>query len=147
MRKNENLKILTFLFLILMAGCSAYSVETTPYTISADFVMEEDSDAYQICGAEVTFFNWSEKEVTEFEVNFYLFDSDGEPAREYWNLVTFDIVKTLQAGETCSLTLSLDTYMTSVPQELLSIDYLFVSKIIYSDGSVWEDPYGMAAFM
>ena len=147
MRRNKKLKLLSLAFLIFMSGCSVYSDESLPYTISADFVMEEESDDYQICGAQVTFYNWSEKEVNEFEVNFYLFDSDGEPARECWNMVTFDIVKTLAAGETCKLCLSLDTYMTSVPQALLTIDYLFVSKIIYSDGSVWEDPYGMAAFM
>ena len=85
--------------------------------------------------------------MTEFEVVFYLFDSDGEPAQECWNQLSFAIEKIIDAEDSFEICLSLDSYMASVPQSQLRIDYLFVSKICYDDGSVWEDPYGLAAFM
>ena len=36
--------------------------------------------------------------------------------------------------------------MNSVPEDYLIIDYLYLSKIEYEDGTVWEDPYGLIAF-
>ena len=34
----------------------------------------------------------------------------------------------------------------AVTQDPLLVDYLYVSKIEYEDGSRWEDPYGLVAF-
>lgn len=147
MKKRNSFKIWSFLSMFLIGGCSALSAEKVPYTISGKFLMEEASSDYEICGAELEFFNWSEKAVNSFTVVFYLFDADGEPAQECWNQLTFEIEKNIQAGGKYKICLSLDSYMSSIPQGVLSIDYLYVSKICYSDGSVWDDPLGMAAFM
>ena len=155
MRKKYSCRLLAFL-IFLLSGCSAFpaapvlsalTAGSNPYLVSGNFVMEEDSSDYEICGAELKFYNRSEKKVTEFEVVFYLFDSDGEPAQECWNQLSFDIEKIIDAEDSFEICLSLDSYMASVPQSQLRIDYLFVSKICYDDGSVWEDPYGLAAFM
>ena len=154
MRKKYSCRLLAFL-IFLLSGCSAFpaapdlsalTAGNNPYLVSGKFVMEEDSSDYEICGAELKFYNRSEKKVTEFEVVFYLFDSDGEPAQECWNQLSFDI-EIIDAEDSFEICLSLDSYMASVPQSQLRIDYLFVSKICYDDGSVWEDPYGLAAFM
>ena len=155
MRKKYSCRLLAFL-IFLLSGCSAFpaapalsalTAGNNPYLVSGKFVMEEDSSDYEICGAKLKFYNRSEKKVTEFEVVFYLFDSDGEPAQECWNQLSFDIEKIIDAEDSFEICLSLDSYMASVPQSLLRIDYLFISKICYDDGSVWEDPYGLAAFM
>ena len=155
MRKKYSCRLLAFL-IFLLSGCSAFpaapdlsalTAGNNPYLVSGKFVMAEDSSDYEICGAELKFYNRSEKKVTEFEVVFYLFDSDGEPAQECWNQLSFDIEKIIDAEDSFEICLSLDSYMASVPQSQLRIDYLFVSKICYDDGSVWEDPYGLAAFM
>ena len=155
MKKKYSCRLLAFL-IFLLSGCSAFpaapdlpalTAGRNPYLVSGKFVMEEDSSDYEICGAELKFYNRSEKKVTEFEIFFYLFDSDGEPAQECWNQLSFDIEKLIDENDSFEICLSLDSYMASVPQSLLRIDYLFVSKICYDDGSVWEDPYGLAAFM
>ena len=40
---------------------------------------------------------------------------------------------------------SLDDYISEMPDEAYQIDFLYVSKIEYDDGGVWEDPYGVHA--
>ena len=145
--KTKFLKILCCFMLLVFSGCSAFSLERSPYTINADFVMDEESSVYKICGVELSFSNLATETVKEFEVVFFLFDSDGEPAYECPNRLAFSIEREIGPDEDFSVCLSLDSYMTFVPQSLLEIDYLYVSRITYADGSIWVDPYGFSAFM
>ena len=133
-------------FVSVLSSCSIMPLESVPYLISGDFVMESDSDDYSVCGIDLMFLNQSEKTVSELSVVFYLFDMDGEPARECSNRIAFDIERTIDAGDSLKRCLSLDKYMYILPEEYLQVDYLYVSRIVYSDGSVWEDPYGLVAF-
>ena len=145
--KTKFLKILCCFMVLAFFGCSAFSLERSPYTINADFVMDEESSVYKICGVELSFSNLATETVKEFEVVFFLFDSDGEPAYECPNRLAFSIEREIGSNEDFSVCLSLDSYMTFVPQSLLEIDYLYVSRITYTDGSIWVDPYGFSAFM
>lgn len=145
--KTKFLKILCCIIVLAFFGCSAFSLERSPYTINADFVMDEESSVYKICGVELSFSNLAAETVKEFEVVFFLFDSDGEPAYECPNRLAFSIEREIGSNEDFSVCLSLDSYMTFVPQSLLEIDYLYVSRITYADGSIWVDPYGFSAFM
>ena len=145
--KTKFLKILCCFIVLAFFGCSAFSLERSPYTINADFVMDEESSVYKICGVELSFSNLATETVKEFEVVFFLFDSDGEPAYECPNRLAFSIEREIGLDEDFSVCLSLDSYMTFVPQSLLEIDYLYVSRITYADGSIWVDPYGFSAFM
>ena len=145
--KTKFLKILCCFIVLAFFGCSAFSLERSPYTINADFVMDEESSVYKICGVELSFSNLATETVKEFEVVFFLFDSDGEPAYECPNRLAFSIEREIGPDEDFSVCLSLDSYMTFVPQSLLEIDYLYVSRITYADGSIWVDPYGFSAFM
>lgn len=145
--KTKFLKILCCFIVLAFFGCSAFSLERSPYTINADFVMDEESSVYKICGVELSFSNLATETVKEFEVVFFLFDSDGEPAYECPNRLAFSIEREIGSNEDFSVCLSLDSYMTFVPQSLLEIDYLYVSRITYADGSIWVDPYGFSAFM
>ncbi len=145
--KTKFLKILCCFIVLAFFGCSAFSLERSPYTINADFVMDEESSVYKICGVELSFSNLATETVKEFEVVFFLFDSDGEPAYECPNRLAFSIEREIGPDEDFSVCLSLDSYMTFVPQSLLEIDYLYVSRITYTDGSIWVDPYGFSAFM
>ncbi len=145
--KIKFLKILCCFMVLAFFSCSAFSLERSPYTINANFVMEEESSVYKICGVELSFSNLATETVKEFEVVFFLFDSDGEPAYECTNRLAFSIEREIGPDEDFSVCLSLDSYMTFVPQSLLEIDYLYVSRITYADGSIWVDPYGFSAFM
>ena len=145
--KNNFIKGLCCFLFFSLSGCAAFSIERNPYSVTADFVMDEDSPAYKICGVDLEFYNFSTDTVKEFELAFFLFDSDGEPAYECPGRVSFSIEKEIEPDEKFNICLSLDSYMIFVPQSLLEIDHLYVSRILYADGSVWEDPFGFSAFM
>ena len=141
------LRAICFFAFTSLWGCAVYSFEVNPYTVSAEFVMDETSDEYNICGTNITFYNRSSRNVKSFEVVFFLFDPDGEPAQECPERLAFEIEKEIEAGNSFDFCMSLDSYMITIPQSLLRIDYLYVSRICYADGSEWEDPYGFSAFM
>ena len=139
-------RIVCIFLLIFLAGCKGYSLDSVPYLISGKFVMEDNSSDYSICGAEIYLLNKSQKEVKAVNIIFYLFDKDGEPACECRNKISVEMEKELSAGEDSSFCISLDTYMNSIPEDLLQIDYLYIARIEYEDGSLWEDPFGLVAF-
>lgn len=145
MKKNLFLT-LGLLFAGVFSACSITPVETLPYLIAGDFVMESDSDDYSVCGLDLQFINQTEKEVSEFSIVFFLFDRDGEPASECSGRIAFDVEKVVDAGDSIKKCISLDKYMYTIPEESLLVDYLYVSRIVYADGSVWNDPYGLMAF-
>ncbi len=139
--------LLFMMFLILFGtGCKTYSLEKIPYVMTGDFVMEESSADYSICGVDFFLLNKSEKEIKNLTIVFFLFDKDGEPAFECRSKISAQIERDISAGEDCSFCMSLDNFMNSIPSEYLIVDYLYLSKIEYQDGSVWEDPYGLVAF-
>lgn len=150
MRKNKNwIRFFSFVFAFFAMGCKGYtkdSFNVIPYVADAHFVMEEGAADYSICGVNLFVFNKSEKNISAINIVFYLFDKDGEPASECRSKLSFEVEKMIPAGEEISVCISLDKYMNTIPSEELFVDYLFLAKIVYEDGSVWEDPLGLAAF-
>lgn len=132
--------------LLIFVGCKTWSFDSIPYVISGDFVMEENAVDYSICGIDIYMVNKSEKEIKNISIVFFLFDKDGEPAYECQSKIAVEIEKSIGARESTSFCMSLDKFMNTIPQDPLLIDYLYVSKIEYEDGSKWEDPYGLVAF-
>ncbi len=146
MNKRKVFILFTLLSVFAFSACSFMPLNSVPYMVDGDFVMEEASEEYSVCGIDLIFFNQSDKCVKNFSIVFFLFDKDGEPARECSNRISFDIEKTVEARDSFSKCLSLDKYMNFFPEELLWVDYLYVSRIDYEDGTFWEDPYGLVAF-
>ncbi len=145
MKKNIFILFL-FSFVLIFFGCKNFSIESLPYLVAGEFVMEEDSENYSVCGLDFQFYNQSVKEVKEISVVFFLFDKDGEPAYECSNRITIEIETRIEAGDSFKKCLSLDRFMNQFPEEKLYVDYLYVSRIEYDDGSLWEDPFGLTAF-
>lgn len=150
MKKNRiqiKLKILFFiLFFTQMFSCKSYSQDFIPYVLDGEFVMEDGAAEYSICGAEFFLLNKSNSEIKKINIIFYLFDKDGEPASGCKNKISLDIEQVVGSGEESSFCISLDKYMNSIPEEKLLLDYLYLAKIEYEDGNVWEDPFGLVAF-
>ena len=134
------------LMYLFFSACSGIAMEPLPYIISGQFEMEENSVDYEVCGLNLFVYNKLEKEIKEMTVDFYLFDRYGEPAMECQNRISLIIEKEIGGNESAQLCIRLDNYMISIPSELLEVDYLFLSKIVYEDGSEWNDPVGLAAF-
>lgn len=143
----KNFSRYIFVFSVwLMTGCQVFSQDSLPYVMSGEFVMEEGASDYSICGVDFFLLNKSEKEIKTIDLVFFLFDKDGEPASECQNKISVEIEKSISGGEDSTFCMSLDKYMNSIPAEPLQIDYLYLARIEYEDGSLWEDPYGLHAF-
>ncbi len=145
-----NQKIICHLFICLLvlftSSCKSYAQSYVPYLLDGEFVMDEESDDYSICGIKLFLVNKSEKNISKVNLVFFLFDKDGEPAIECRNKFEFNIEQNLTASESCDFCIGLDKYMNTIPSELLFVDYIYLSKIEYEDGSFWEDPLGLMAF-
>ena len=135
-----NLKGLAVLLCFGFISCSLFSKEAAPYAVSGDFVMDENSDDYNLCGVNLNVFNKAEKNIKEFTVVFFLFDKDGEPASECRSMLSFSVEKKVEAGKSFVCCISLDQYMSTVPEEPLMIDYLYVSSITFEDDTTWAEP-------
>ena len=143
------ISVMVFILFPFFISCKSDSFglyDSVPYVLSGDFVMEENSTDYSICGVDFSLLNKSEKEIKRVSIVFYLFDQDGEPAYECQNKVSVQIDKSISSGEVSCFCMSLDRFMNSIPENNLTVDYLFLSRIEYEDGSHWEDPYGLVAF-
>ena len=134
--------LFVFPFVLIFFGCKNFSIESVPYLD----LEESDSENYSVCGLDFQFYNLSVKDVKEISVVFFLFDKDGEPAYECSNRITLEIETRIDAGDSFKKCLSLDRFMNQFPEEKLYVDYLYVSRIEYEDGSLWEDPFGLTAF-
>lgn len=137
--------VLIFVSFFILS-CSVFSQESVPYVINGNFVMEDGASDYSICGVDFYLLNKSSKEIKKINVVFYLFDKDGEPAYECRSKISGEIEKRIEAGGESNFCMCLDSFMNLVPSEPLLVDYLYLSKIEYEDGSQWEDPYGLFVF-
>lgn len=146
MKKRRCNKYYLMLLLFLYAGCSLFAKEKAPYIISGQFVMEQDSVDYSICGLDLYVFNKSAQEIKSLTVVFFLFDSDGEPIDTGKNNIVLTVNKSILPKEGKNICLSLDDYMNNLPEENYMVDYLYISRIVYSDNSEWTDPFGMMMF-
>ncbi|MCQ2588180.1 MAG: hypothetical protein MJ174_08695 [Treponema sp.] len=143
--KNKShiiLKHFLICLLFLITSCSSFASAGAPYQIKGEMVLEDSID-YENAGFEFSLFNRSDKEIKSFTVVFFLFDNDGNPPIAGKNNIVLEINETIEALENCELCVSLDKYLTFIPEEPYSVDFLYVSKIVYSDNSVWSDPFGL----
>lgn len=134
------------LITVFLMSCKVFPLEAVPYVIDAEFVMEENSTDYSICGVDFFFKNKSEKEIKNITIVFFLFDKDGEPAYECRSKISASFEKFIMPGEVSYFCMSLDQFMNSIPEDPLMLDYLYISEIRYEDDTVWSDPFGLIAF-
>ena len=139
-------RFICMFILLSFSGCKAFSLDSVPYVISGEFEMEDGTADYSICGVNFYLLNQHEKNISKINIVFFLFDQDGEPACECRSKISVEIKLDIEAGESAVFCMSLDQFMNSVPEYPLLVDYLYLAKIEYEDGSVWEDPYGLTAF-
>lgn len=134
----------TILFLILFAGCKLNAQEMTDYYIEYRVVSEKGSEFYKNLGLECIFYNFFPKSVKEFQISFQLFDEAGIP----FNKGIFKVNGLINNNEYSHFFLSLDEHVDSFrePKNVFA-DYVYVSKIIFSDGTEYSDPYGFKYFL
>lgn len=139
-------KIILICLCTFFFGCSAFAKEKAPYIAGGDFVLDSETSDFQVAGIELYFYNRSDKAVKEFTVVFYLFDEDGEPISTGKSNIVLTVKKEIPAESAFKQSVSLDKYFLVVPDYQYSVEYLYVSSIVYEDGTTWKDPFGMMAF-
>lgn len=147
--KNYNVgfaRIAIFTALIL-SGCALYGKNNAPYIIKGEMILEaenvEEEQNFEIGGLQVYFFNKENKPVTEFTIVFSLFDQDGEPLSMGRSTIVASVKKIIEPFTSFNCCLSLDQNLCEVPEEPYVVDYLYVSRIVYEDGSQWNDAFGV----
>jgi hypothetical protein len=134
------------LFLILcFSGISVFGKSKLPYMIDAEMEID-DCAQYQIAGLNFNFWNKGKSKVREFTMVFCMYDEDGNPLALGKSNVVINVHALIDSGEFYEGTVSLDRFLLEMPEEPYQIDYLYVSRIVYDDDSVWTDPFGLQAF-
>lgn len=141
---------LKFSILILLSSCStslginALEKRVLPYALTAKMVTEA-SNVYELAGIDFTFLNRGDKAVKSFTMVFFMYDEDGNPPGIGNNGVMLDIVVDVPEGKCEEDLVSLDRFLYEIPDSPYQLDYVYVSRIVYEDGSEWSDPFGMYA--
>lgn len=127
--------------LLFFTSCNLFAKEKIPYGVEGAIVMDE-SDKYEYMGLELKFSNKSNLRVIGFTVVFFVFDENGEPSSSVKNNIVINVSCNIPSFAVLENCISLDNYVYVFEDVRYTSDYLYVSKIIYSDGTIWQDPFG-----
>jgi hypothetical protein len=145
-------KIITILFifigLLMMSCCDFRGFELSPpYVVTEKKVKVcENAGVHQFAGAYFTVCNTAEKAISELCVSFCLYDEDGNASALGSNCICGTYARNIAPHDKAQIIVSLDEAVGGVLQETYQLDYVYLKKIVYEDGSVWNDEWGMYAW-
>ena len=132
--------------LIICILCFAFPLYArTPYHIKGEVSVGEDTAFYEYGCVALTFYNASKRTVRKFFVVVFLNGNDEMISFSNENPIVFECDENVAPRTAVRTEFSLDDLISEMPDEACQIDFLYVSKIEYDDGGVWEDPYGVHA--
>jgi len=134
-----------FLLIISLCSCSLFAKDICPYIANGKVRIFSETNEFEAAGLDLYFFNKSKKNVKNFTIVFFLFD-DGEPISNGRSNFVFSVSKNIDAGQSLETCISLDSYFSEIPEYPYEVDYLYISKVEYEDGTIWTDPLGLHAF-
>lgn len=143
---NNKKKIVLSLSVMLFTtviGCNLSANEVEDFKFEARLVTEQGNENYRIAGLEIIFANYSEKVAKKFEISFQLYDEDGIPFAHG----VYEVVGDTGPNKYGHMFLNLDQYFDKKDPKKSFVDYIFINKIVYEDGSEYSDPYGLKFFM
>lgn len=135
--------ICLLLLMVVFSSCTmVFPLDReVPYSVKGEMVLNEKGDE-DFSEFKFEFKNKSEKEVYAFTIVFFLFDQEGSPVTSGKPNISAIVRESIGAGEILESSFSLDRFLNGIPEVPYRTEYLFVKKIIYTDGSEWNDPYG-----
>lgn len=143
MKKNK-LRFLFWGILLCFVSCETTESLSCPYVLANPEVkLGESDDSQRFAGMSFSVFNDSEKVIERFTVSFMLYDSEGKNPFVGSNCIVSRCDCHILPGAVEKFTVSLDSFISVVPEEPYLVDFLYLREIRYSDGSSWSDPYGM----
>lgn len=149
MKKRLRNLILCVVFALTAIGfssCASTDAFSCPYVIENPRVeLGKKEDICEFAGACFTVYNGSEKTISDYTISFMLYDDAGNNPFIGSNCVIEKIALEEKPYEAREVIISLDSYLSVVPDEPYTIDFMYLREIHYSDGTVWSDPFGMYA--
>ena len=130
---------------LLFSGCATFDW-TCPYIVSDIHVESGEKEGFHhYAGAYFELYNDSAKEMTGCTLSFLLYDEEGNVPFIGTNTVVADLDMSLPPASSVSCVVNLDPFLAAVSDDGYQVDYFYLRKISYRDGSVWTDPLGMYA--
>ncbi|NLK46676.1 MAG: hypothetical protein GX297_08515 [Treponema sp.] len=121
----------------------------TPFVISIpECKIGSLPGCYAHCGVHFSYTNTSTKDVERIKISCMVYsDKNGTNPFIGSNHILADfpdegISNNIASGESRNFILNLDPYIYSTPAAPFFIDYFFVRKVTFTDGSTFEDPFG-----
>lgn len=145
--KTDHVNFVFILFLFLIISCSLPQDKLPLFTISEPVYKSslEDSSC-KTGGVYFDFYNKAQSEVVFMEIRMNVYDKkSGQMAFIGTGTIISSYDVSVSPGETKSLCVSLDPYITVRAEEGYYIDQFYISRIKYSDGRVWSDNLGVYA--
>ena len=132
---------------IIMSSCGGILANNPPYTITTP-VCSFANNVYDFtfAGIVFNFLNKSTKPISSLTGSFRLYDGKTE-ANPFHGSNAFEITRiiNINVDENRVIVLSLDPFIHVVPEVPYIVDFFYISKIKYTDGTVWEDKFGVYA--
>jgi len=132
-----------FCMIFMFSSCSQLFT-SVPYIISGEMKLNEEKEN-EFCVFDFQFKNCGDKDIYAFTVSFFLFDEEGNPVINGNPKITGIIREDVPAGEILESSYSLDNFLNFIPETPYKVEYLYVKKIVYTDGTEWTDPVGLKA--
>ncbi|MBQ9494879.1 MAG: hypothetical protein IJR50_04485 [Treponema sp.] len=152
MRNRQTAAVLIALC-IMCCSCASNFFSRAPYSMQGAVSLESDISC---AGITLALYNASGKTIEQFSVVIFLCDYV-EDDRNSSNCVTAVFERNIAAGETAEFWLPIDDciadefdtndYSTRDGEHPYQIDFMYIDRIEYDDGSVWEDEFGMYALL
>jgi hypothetical protein len=134
-----------FILILFIGRYASYSQDKRPYYIQGEVSISSDTGDFKYAGINITFYNNAEKDIKKIVLVLFLFDPDDSSTFSGDNRIDSEYTKNISSLSTAEFCISLDDYITAVPDNPCQIDCLYAGRIEYEDGTVWEDPYGIYA--
>ena len=132
-------------FAVFVLGSCSFAMEPVPYSVKGEMLLDSE-DYPDTPSFNYEFRNRSDKEIKAFTLVFYLFDEEGNPPDGGRSNVIVTVEADIQPAERKSGSFDLEKVFPVIPEETYSVDFLYVSKIAYADGTEWTDPFGLKVF-
>jgi hypothetical protein len=131
--------------LLFIFSCADIQGDPPPFVISKPKCLIENKPGYfAFAGIEFDFLNKKEKTVSNIYVSFILYDADTKTNPLIGsNIIKMSFDGMVKSKERQKFFISLDSYVYTIPDKAYLIDFFYIAKIVYEDGSQWEDTNGI----
>jgi hypothetical protein len=142
--KNETVMITVFCVLLGTSCITDTETEPPPFVIGKPVSVAGNREGYyKFAGVEFTFYNSSDKNVSGMSVSMMVYDrvTNKTPFIGSNNIkANFD--GGIAAGEEKLFIISLDPYIYAAPGNPYIIDFFYILRVVFGDGSEWVDRNG-----